>query len=125
MDGKEAEFKQEDDGSWTAREGDYEGHGRDKDEAASDLLKNKTVSPNVSNQTLANKAQLSDSMSVEVDRIKVTQLKKKTPEGYSFVAFYESNPNMQGFGKTNNEARLDLFKKQKAAQDEGAKQPQR
>ena len=113
MKGNETEYLQTEDG-WEAREGEHIGMGRTKEEAASALLEVKAthISPTVSEQTVENKAVLTEQIAATVSRLVIRRLKNTTKEGMVFVAFRSDKSEVQGYGRNESEAKVDLFKKE-------------
>lgn len=112
MTGKEIEFRQEGD-TWTATDGTLSATGRDRDEASSALLELKASQEpsNVSEQTIQNKVDLGQKLNAQVSQLLCVQLKKKTPDGMTHVAYYSDNPGVQGYGLNDSQAKLALFAK--------------
>ena len=119
LNGKEIETKQHDDGHWTATEGALEGKGANEDEAQRDLLRIKAESPGnpvVSQLTQTNKAKVMSTFDGQASKLIVQKLRNAhTYNGKKcdFVAYYNDDPDNQGYGETEVAARLDLFSKKK------------
>lgn len=118
MDGKELVVVQHPEGHWTASDGTkstagllIEGKGNTETNALSDFMSKKAsiVPQTVSQQTLDNKAKVVSQVDAVISRLRVTRLKSDN----SFVAYRSDNPDVQGYGKNENAAKVDLFNKEK------------
>ncbi len=112
MDGTEIAYSK--DGEvWVAREKGFEGRGLTQDEATTNLLKASVEAPVqvVGDQTVSNKASVCQTLDATTSKLIMKELRNKTPEGMSHVAYYDDAPDLQGYGTSPNAAKLNLFTK--------------